>query len=91
MKPPFATEEEFAKAAMEATYRGFIATLNGGVPHVQVVKAATANAPEELSVAYRDLTDKAKSEIFQKYAKVWLPHRQEAASGYVKIIQGQAA
>lgn len=88
---PFNTPEEFAKAALDATYRGFIATLNGGVPLVQVVKAATATTPQETAVVHRDLTDEAKVHVFQKYAKEWLPHRQQVASGYVQILQGQTA
>lgn len=87
----FNTPEEFAKAALDATYRGFIATLTGGVPQVQVVKAATATTPQVTDVVYRDLTNEAKVFVFQKYAKEWLPHRQQVASGYVQILQGQTA
>lgn len=85
----FSSPEEFAKAALDATYRGFLATLNGGVPQTQVVKAATATSREETTVVYRDLTGDARKFLLEKYAKTWLPHRQQTASGYVQILAGQ--
>ena len=84
-------EQHFVDGCKYAQQLAFITHLeNAGKATREPIKAAGEGQPK-FRVVHEDFTEGEITDLFHKYAKEWVPHREELVAGYLNIILGGEA